>query len=151
MRWPWRREEPEQHGAWADDDTGRPRVLIEHPDAAERSVLEHRLEEAGFSVASCGGPDATEGRACPLAVDGACVLVAHADVIVHGLPIGHQENREVLRLLRARYPDTPLVVEMPRPEAERYPGTLEGCTVLPFPARGDEIVRAVREAVASSA
>lgn len=149
MRWPWRRREPEQHGVWPEDEGGRPRVLVEHPDAAERAVLEHRLGEAGFSVATCAGPDATQGRACPLAVEGDCPLVSRADVIVHGLPIGHEENREVLRLLRARYSDTPVVVEIPRPEAERYTGTLAGCVVLPFPASGEEIVRAVSEAARS--
>lgn len=134
-------------GDWAERGD-RPRVLVENPDVGIGFALERFLEDEGCEVLCCGGPDALHRHRCSLVFDEDCALAAGADVIVHGLNPDRPEHAEVLRALRARHPDTPLVVEVPAPTAARHPGLLDGCVVVPFPATRDSLREALGRALA---
>lgn len=87
-----------------------PRVLVEHPDEAAGMALASSLREAGYAVAVCPGPEHAER--CPLTGPEGCAAAHGADVIVSSLGTKSTEAREVLEALRARCPDTPLIVEV---------------------------------------
>jgi hypothetical protein len=137
----------ERQPSWGVRDE-RPRVVVENPDFGVGFAVERVLENAGYEVAVCGGPDGLVGQECPLVFTGECELVSGADVVVHSLNPDRREHAEVLRALRARHPGTPVVVEVPGPSAARHPGLLDGCVVVPFPATRDSLVGAVAEALA---
>jgi hypothetical protein len=56
----------------------------------------------------------------------------------------HEAAREVLRELRTRYPDTPLLVEAPADVDTDLRELLDGCHQLPAPASTEQIVTAVQ-------
>src|SRR5271167_572079 len=88
-----------------------PRVLVEHPDEATGLAIASGLRFAGYAVAVCPGPP---GRGqCPLTGPAGCAPAHDADLVVCSLGYEHDAAREVLRELRTRYPDTPLLVEVP--------------------------------------
>lgn len=137
----------ERQPSWGERDE-RQRVLVENPDFGVGFAIERVLEDAGYEVAVCGGPDSLRGHECPLVFTGACELVSGADVVVHSLNPDRSAHAEVLRALRAKHPDTPIVVEVPGPSASRHEGLLDGCVVVPFPATRESLVGAVAEALA---
>ena len=126
----------------------RPRIVVENPDFGIGFAVERVLETAGYEVAVCGGPDGLARHECPLVFAGECDLVSGADLVVHSLNPDREEHAEVLRALRAKHPNTPIVVEVPGPSAARHPGLLDGCVVVPFPATRESLVDAVGEALA---
>lgn len=131
--WPW---------------VGQPRVLIEHTDESAGLALAATLREAGFAVAVCPGPEQSER--CPLTGPEGCAVAHGADAIVSSLGLERPETREVLRALRARCPETPLVVEVaPAQEAEWW-DFLEGCELVVSPVAPEELVAVVRRALAKS-
>ena len=133
-------------GNWSAP-TGRPRVLIEDPDGAIRWASESFLVREGFDVAACGGPEVMGRHTCPLVADGHCQLSAGADVVYTSLAWHKPENREVLMALRARHPGTPVVVEIPYPEVERFRDVLEGCHLVHTPVGRAAMVAAIRTAL----
>lgn len=126
---------------------GHPRVLIEHADEESGMSLAAAARQAGYSVAVCPGP--AQSQRCPLAGDEGCEAAHGADVIVAGLGLGTPRSREVLEALQARCAGIPLVVEVSAEERERWPDLLEGCAVVDSPVAPDELVAAVRGALAS--
>jgi len=126
----------------------RPRVVVENPDFGIGFAVERVLENAGYDVTLCGGPDSLARHECPLVFTGTCDLVSGADVVVHSLNPDRSEHAEVLRALRATHPETPVVVEVPGPSAARHEGLLDGCVVVPFPASRESLIDAVAEALA---
>lgn len=122
----------------------RPRALVEDADGASQWATARILERAGFDVSCCDGPDSS--RTCPLVQAGECELATGADVIFNKLELDRVENRDVVTTLRGTCPATPLIVEVPQPQAERLADTLAGCELLFFPATPDEI-RKVASAV----
>lgn len=126
---------------------GNPRVLVEATEWAYRETITDVLAGEGYDVASCGGPEGGDGR-CALFVEGGCGTCDRADVVVHTLRHSDPRNREVLLALRKRYPDTPLVVEVPGPRAVTYPTDFPGCYVLPVPVTMDALKDTVRTALA---
>jgi hypothetical protein len=132
---------------WGERDE-RQRVLIENPDFGVGFAVERVLEDAGYEVAVCGGPDSLAGHECPLVFTGECDLVSGADLVVHSLNPDRREHAEVLRALRAMHPKTPIVVEVAGPSAAHHEGLLHGCVVIPFPATRESLVGAVAEALA---
>jgi hypothetical protein len=125
---PWR---------WSD-----PRVLIEHPDEAAGLEIASGLRFAGYAVAVCPGPP---GRGlCPLTGPEGCAPAHDADVVVCSLGYEQEAAREVLRELRLRFPDTPMVVEVPSEIDADLRELLEGCHQLPAPATAEQIVAAVQ-------
>lgn len=82
--------------------SGRPRVLIESPDAW---AIAPDLEAAGYEVVTCRGPGPEER--CPLLEFGSCPTASAAGVIVSDLP--WIEGGAIERRLRERYPQAPLI------------------------------------------
>ncbi len=128
---------------WSRHDTG-PRVLVETTCFVKRDVLATILTRNGYSVRTCGGPEASDER-CPLADHEECTRVAGADVIVHSMRHSDPRNREVLLEIQRRYPDVPLVVEVPKPIVAKYPGDFEACRVVPQPITRSTLLEAVDE------
>lgn len=125
---------------------GRPRVLIEHPDDAAGLVLASALREAGYGVAVCPGPGADER--CPLAGPEGCAVAHGADVVVSCLGLERPEAREVVDALRARCPEVPLVVEVAPGGEREWLDLLEGCELVRSPSAPEQLVSAVRRALA---
>src|SRR4051812_337974 len=94
--------EPDHPDTWPER-SGKTRVLIEHPDAAELWAHADTLLEAGYDTAVCPGPSAGRPHhhsrpayfeddvpqernaprtACPLLCGGHCALAEGADMIV---------------------------------------------------------------------
>ncbi len=118
-----------------------PRVLVEHPDEAAGLAIASGLRFAGYAVAVCPGP-AGHAR-CPLTGPAGCAPAHDADLVVSSLGYEHESAREVLRELRTRYPDTPLLVEAPS-DTDSLRELLDGCHRLPAPASAEQIVAAVQ-------
>src|SRR5271165_4871563 len=106
-----------------------PRVLVEHPDEATGLAIASGLRFAGYAVGICPGPRGN-GK-CPLTGPAGCAPAHDADLVVCSLDYEHAAAREVLRELRARYPGTPLVVEVPPHIDADLGGLLDGCNRLP--------------------
>jgi hypothetical protein len=119
-----------------------PRVLIEHPDEATGLALASELRFAGYAVAVCPGPGG-RGR-CPLTGPEGCAPAHDADVVVCFLGIENETALEVLHELRTRYPDTPLIVEVPSSTDADLRELLDGCHPLPAPATPAQVVAAVQ-------
>lgn len=132
--------------SWSASDTG-PRVLIESCDFVKRDVLTQVLHRNGYSVRACGGPEAMDAK-CALVDRGECEGAGGADVIVHSMRHSDERNREVLRELRAQHPDTPIVVEVPRPVVDQYPDDFERCRVVPQPMTSNALLEALDEVLA---
>jgi hypothetical protein len=129
---------------WAERKAGRRRVLIENPDMGAGFAAERVLQDAGYEVAVCGGPDRLPDHECPLVHDGRCGLSEGADAIVHSLNLDRPEHAAVLRALRDRLPDVPIVVEVPAPAMVRHEALLSTCRVLPAPATRVSLTDAVQ-------
>jgi len=121
-----------------------PRVLVEHPDEATGLAIASGLRFAGYAVAVCPGPRG-HGQ-CPLTGPAGCAPAHDADLVVCSLGYERAAAREVLRELRTRYPDMPLLVEVPSDadaDAELRE-LLDGCHRLPAPATPEQVVAAVQ-------
>ena len=129
---------------WVRDEP-HPRAVVEAADPAKRHALVRVLADHGYSVRGCGGPEEADER-CPLADGVDCVGVIGTDVVVHAMRHTDPRNREVLRRLRQRYPETPVVVEAPGPELDRHPEDFEGCHVVRQPITSASLLEAVGSA-----
>jgi DNA-binding NarL/FixJ family response regulator len=117
-------------------------VLVEHPDEAAGLAIASGLRFAGYAVAVCPGP--REHGKCPLTGPAGCAPAHDADLVVCSLGYEHGAARDVLRELRMRYPDTPLLVEVPVEVDADLRELLEGCHRLSAPASPEQIVAAVQ-------
>lgn len=145
----WHRSRTLDPGSWADR-TDRPRVLIEDPDGAVLSSCEEFLRRDGFDVAVCRGPQADGVHHCPLVTSGECSLTDGADVIYTALSWHDPKSREVLQAIRARHPQTPVVVEIPQPQVERFADLLAGCQLVLVPSGRASMRRALQDALAAA-
>jgi len=119
-----------------------PRVLVEHPDERAGLDIASGLRYAGYAVAICPGP---RGHAkCPLTGPAGCAPAHDADLVVCSLGVEREAAREILNELRTRYPDTPLLVEVPAEIDADTQALLEGCHRLPATASAEEIVAEVQ-------
>ncbi len=137
-----------QPHVWSDH-AGR-RVLIEAGDWARQESLTGVLQRSGYQTTTCDGPESSDSR-CTLVGTGECDACRDADVIVHLLRHSDPRNREVLLNLRSHYPDTPIIVEVPGPRAERYPSDFDRCTVIPQPMTAQSLLAAIADALTSPA
>jgi hypothetical protein len=119
-----------------------PRVLVEHPDEAIGLEVASGLRFAGYAVAICPGPHG-HGQ-CPLAGPAGCAPAHDADLVVCSLGYEHDAARKVLRELRTRYPDKPLLVETPPDMDGALRELLDGCHQLAAPTSPEQIVAAVQ-------
>lgn len=119
------------------------RVLIENGNARARAVQAALLRDRDFSVAECGGPDSREGG-CPVPDGRGCDLVENTDLVLHDLDLDDPRQAAVFDGLRARYPQLPVVLELPTSRIRRHASRLTGCTVV-APIDADHLVRAIEE------
>jgi len=119
-----------------------PRVLVEHPDEQLGMDIASGLRYAGYAVAICPGP---RGHArCPLTGPAGCAPAHDADLVVSSLGLERESAREIVHELRTRYPETPLLVEVPpQPDAELL-ALLEGCHLLTAPTTPEQVLEAVQ-------
>ncbi len=125
---------------------GRPRVLIEHHDSSIGVAVGNLLAAEGYEVSNCRGPEDRSGK-CPLVGVGVCERAEDADVIFYGLEVSELDDREVLKGLRAHFPDTPVIIEMPVSRIPLYEDQLEGCVIVPQPLTRDTLLKAVDRAL----
>jgi len=119
-----------------------PRVLVEHPDEATGLAIASGLRFAGYAVGVCPGPRG-HGK-CPLTGPAGCAPAHDADIVVCSLGYENETARKILHELRTRYPDTPLLVEVPSDIDTDLRELLDGCHLLPAPASPDQVVAAVQ-------
>ncbi len=119
-----------------------PRVLVENPDEEAGLAIAAGLRLAGFAVALCPGPRG-HGQ-CPLTGPAGCAPAHDADLVVCSLGYERDVAREVLRELRARYPEVRLLVEVPWDMDEDLRPLLAGCHQLQAPATPEKVVAAVQ-------
>jgi len=130
---------------WTSESAG-PRVVIEVTDFAKREAFASILTSRGYAVRTCAGPEATDDR-CPLVEFGHCDGVGRADMVVHSMRQHDPRNREVLAQIRALHPETPVVVEAPRPLVEARPDDYVGCTVVFQPVTRERLLEALDAAL----
>ncbi|MFI5037095.1 MAG: hypothetical protein ACHP93_01290 [Solirubrobacterales bacterium] len=119
-----------------------PRVLVEHPDEAIGLAIASGLRFAGYAVAVCPGPRG-HGQ-CPLTGPAGCAPAHDADLVVCSLGYEREAAREVLSELRTRYPDMPLLVEVPSDIDVELRELLDGCHRLPAAATPEQVVAVVQ-------
>jgi DNA-binding NarL/FixJ family response regulator len=125
-----------------------PRVLIEHPDETAGLALASSLRQAGFAVAICPGPE--QADRCPLTGPEGCAAAHGADAVVSSLGLGRPQAREVVESLRRRYPQIALIVVVAAGQEAAWPDLLDGCQIVSAPARPEQLVSAVQQALASN-
>jgi hypothetical protein len=139
-----RRREPQtiEAGTWGER-RGRPRVLVENPDAAQLWAYAETLREDGYDVATCPGEHPDGSDRCPLIETGRCTLVEGADVVVTTCAIGRSDRLlEVLGLIGS----PPVVFEAPRPAFARWAELAGDATLLPEPVTTRELLEAADRA-----
>ena len=119
-----------------------PRVLVEDPDEEAGLAIASGLRFAGYAVGVCPGP--RKHGQCPLTGPAGCAPAHDADLVVCNLGYEREVAREVLRELRTRYPDMPLLVEVPSDIDAELRELLDGCHRLPAPATPEQVVAAVQ-------
>lgn len=130
--------------AWRGAE-GAPRVLIEHHDPNVGVAIGNLLVAEGYAVATCLGPD--ERRPCPLSRHEECREVTDADVVLFGLEVEDEVDRDVLAGLKASVPNTPIVVEIPPSRVPLYQVELEHCVAVPRPMSRDALLDAIERAL----
>ncbi len=134
-------------GALSETAPGRPRVLLEMPDAAEALACTQLLASEGYEVMWCPGPQERPRRPCPLVGAGHCSLLDVAHVVVSALDHDDPLSQGILGALRSRSSRIPLVVAGPRLppgwEDRRAPGDLR----VDIPLTGTALVAAVGRAI----
>jgi hypothetical protein len=128
-------------GEWAGEETGRPRVLVEHPDHAVLQSAADTLRDEGYDVATCSGP--TQGARCPHVEFGYCPLADEADVVVSSTRLGDAQE-----LLAAYAHDrrASLVVEIDPDDADEAAKLVSRAILLTAPITPERLLGAVAEA-----
>ena len=126
-------------GSWPARGGGL-RVLVENPNRAVRSAYADMLREAGYDVATCGGPAGAQVH-CPLVEGKRCRLVEQADVVVSTSDLA--ESREILAALASRG-GVSVVFEVPEPLLGSYCDVAGDATLVPSPVTEESLRAAVR-------
>lgn len=139
-----RKREPHtiEAGEW-EARSGRPRALVENPDAAQLWAYAETLRDAGYDVATCAGEHPDGSDRCPLIETGHCSLVEGADVVVSTCSIARGDRLLAVLGLRGA---TPVVFEAPKPDFERYAHLAENATLVPTPVTETALLQAVAAA-----
>lgn len=123
----------------------RPRILIEHHDANVGVAIGNLLASEGYEVSTCTGP--SERRPCPVADGTPCARVEEADLVLFGLEVEDEIDRQVLAGLKASVPHIPIVVEIPPTRVALYQPELENCVAVARPVTRDTLLDAVERAL----
>lgn len=142
-RWPRRRIV--LGGEWGERLDDRPRVAVCSRDAVLVDAAARVLRDDGCDVGACTGPDAT--HVCPLLQRGSCPLVAGSDVVVDLFGLGDAEHWALLRALRVRHPELPVVADVAPGDRHRDPALLEEVALLERPLRSSDLSARVAEAL----
>ena len=129
---------------WRGSEGGT-RVLIEHHDPNVGVAIGNLLAAEGYAVATCCGP--TDRHPCPLSNGADCREVDEADVVLFGLEVEDEVDRDVLAGLKASVPNTPIVVEIPPTRVALYQPELEDCVAVPRPMSRDALLDAIQRAL----
>lgn len=124
----------------------RPRVLVEEPDGAMRTSYVNLLRRSGIEAIGCGGPEDQENARCPIEAGTGCDAAELADVIFFSFRLADDRSREILRGLKRMHPRTPIVVEVPKPQAFRYQDVLRGVSTVYAPVTSHSLTKAVLDA-----
>jgi hypothetical protein len=126
---------------WPPGEQRATRVLVEHPDAGVRTAQAAVLAEAGYEVQTCSGPaPGYAANTCPLLAWERCGLVEGADVVVTTSGLHHGE--EIVAALTTG--DMPrVVVEVCRPECERYRALAGDAALVVEPVLSQQLLGAV--------
>lgn len=129
--------------------SSRPLVIVENGRSDAREAQAKSLTRAGFEVATCPGPHGLASPGCPLVSAGDCLLVDSAAAVVYDLDLDDPLDRDVLISMRARHPETPVILELSTAMARRHHHLLEGCTVVP-PFSPESLGAAVHAAIGAA-
>ena len=143
-----RKREPHviEAGEW-EARSGRPRALVENPDAAQLWAYAETLREAGYDVLTCAGEHPEGSDRCPLIETGRCALVEGADVVVSTCSVGRGDRLLAVLGLTG---STPVVFEAPKPDFDRYAHLAENATLVPMPVTRRALLDAVAAARADA-
>ena len=122
---------------------GGTRVLLEAPDGPEGAMLWRALNEHGYEVSWCPGPEGPPATWCPLMNDRPCDFVDCADVVVSALGFGSRTCREVLAKLGKVHPRARVIAEAPLPAAVQWGPVLDGYRVLITPVSERRLLDAI--------
>ena len=125
----------------------RTHVLIEDPEAVVFDDYA-RFRAHGFETAVCTGPSC---GACPLLHGASCRLLDEADILLTTIDLRDPNSRSVLRTIRSRHPEVPVVVRVAGRVAQHGFGKdelLDGCEVIVPGAGFIDQVGALRRALA---
>jgi hypothetical protein len=125
-----------------------PRVLIEGRDPVASAAQARLLAQHGVEVQVCRGPRRLPGGGCPLLSEGSYSLVEGADVVLFDLDLDDADEREALLTTRLRYPDVPIVVEVPLSARRRHADVLAGVRTVP-PISPEHLTEALLAALPS--
>lgn len=127
--------------------TSRPEVLLEEPEGAEASVIWGLLEDSGYKVSWCPGPEGPPPSWCPLLSGHRCSLVESADVVVSALGFHDSSCRQVLEELGRLHPEAAVIVQTPPSQAVQWEPLLEGHLMLPMPLSARALLEDVEAAL----
>jgi hypothetical protein len=122
-------------------------VLLEEPEGAEASVIWGLLEDSGYKVSWCPGPEGPPPSWCPLLSGHRCSLVESADVVVSALGFHDSSCRQVLEELGRLHPEAAVIVQTPPSEAVQWEPLLEGHLMLPMPLSARALLEDVEAAL----
>jgi len=141
-------QEPQGAAGTAHASTAsRPEVLLEAPEAAAAGGLWGILEDRGYKVSWCPGPEGPPASWCPLLGGCRCELVESADVVVSALGFHDRSCRQVLGELGRLHPEAVVIVEASPSEATQWAPLLRGHEVLPTPLATGRLVDALEAAL----
>jgi len=89
-------------------------------------------------------------RHCPEVTAGSCPLVDGADVVYANLPWHDTTSWDVLHAHRSHCPDTPVVVEICKPQVVRFADDLAGCRVVHVPSGKATMLAAIRDSLGAT-
>ena len=122
-------------------------VLLEAPEGAEAAVLWGVLDDAGYRVSWCPGPEGPPAAWCPLLGGCRCSLVASADVVVFALGLDNASCRHVLKEMGRLHPEMAVIVEAHPSEAAQWGTLLQNHTVLSAPPSRRSVLEALDTSV----
>ena len=128
----------------------RTEVLLEAPEGAEAGELWGLLEDNGYKVSWCPGPEGPPPVWCPLLDGRRCRLVESADVVVCALGLHGESCRQVARELGRLHPEAAVIVETPAAGAVQWESTPHGHVANPAPPSAQAVLEEIEAVLGRS-